>query len=180
MVANHPSPFDGHLLCALCPRQFYSFARAELFEKRLARWHFWSVGSIPVIVGGDNRAAIERAEELLRDGKMFVMLPESDVYPGTTLQHFHGSFMKLSLTTGVPTLPVAIVGTEKAMGTQRPQTLRDLRLNACDVYVHFLEPLSFTNPTLDKDQFSQDVEQVKQLIQVKVWEIVAERDNSDN
>jgi 1-acyl-sn-glycerol-3-phosphate acyltransferase len=173
LVANHPSPFDGHLLCALCPRQFYSFARAELFEMLLARFHFWSVGSIPVTVGGDNRAATDRAEQLLREGNMFVMLPESDVYPGKTLHHFHGSFMKLSLSTGAPILPVAIVGTEKAMEAIRPESLRDLRLNACDVWVHFLEPLLFNNPTLDKEQFSQDVEQVKETIQGKVWEIVA-------
>jgi 1-acyl-sn-glycerol-3-phosphate acyltransferase len=172
MVANHPSPFDGHLLCALSPRQFYSFARAELFDKRLARWHFWTVGSIPVTVGGDNQAATARAAKLLTDGKMFVMLPESDVYPGTTLHHFHGSFMKLSLLTGAPVLPVAIVGTEKAVETLRPQTLRDLRLRPCDVFVRFMRPLSFNNPTQDRLQFSQDVERVKQLVQLKVWEIV--------
>lgn len=179
MVANHPSPFDGHLLCALSPRQFYSFARAELFEKRLARWHFRSVGSIPVTVGGNNQTATAKASQLLKAGKMFVMLPESDVYPGTRLQHFHGSFMKLSLLTGALVLPVAIAGTEKAMDTMRPQTLGDLRLQPCDVFVRFLRPLFFNNPTLDKDQFSQDVEQVKRLIQLKVWDIVAKQDKVD-
>lgn len=171
MVANHPCAVDGHLLCTLSPRPFYSFAQAELFEDRLSRWHFQSVGSIPVQVGGDNRLAMAKAAQLLRDGHLFVLLPESSVYPGTQLHHFHGAFMKLSLLTGAPVLPVAIVGTEKALENPLPRTLRELRLRPCDVFVHFLPRMQFENQAMDRTQFSRDVTRVRELIQDHVWAI---------
>jgi len=174
IVGNHPCAVDGHLLCILCPRQFYSFAQAELFEDRLSRWHFRSVGSIPVAIGDDNSQATSRAAQLLREGHLFVLLPESEVYPGIELHHFHGSFMKLSLMTGAPILPVAIVGTEKALENPRPKSLRELRLRPCDVTVHFMPLLSFDNPAMDREQFSRDVDLVKELIQDRVNEIAAD------
>ena len=89
IVGNHPCAVDGHLLCILCPRQFYSFAQAELFEDRLSRWHFRSVGSIPVAIGDDNSQATSRAAQLLREGHLFVLLPESEVYPVITSYSIH-------------------------------------------------------------------------------------------
>ena len=169
VIGNHPSTIDGHLLFAVISRPFYFFARPENFSNPLFNWYTRTMGGRPVAVGGDNRSAMEWAEQCLRTGELFGILPESDVYPGATPAKFHGAFMKLALTCNVPIVPMVFSGTQHAcIEPYRFTHWRHFILRRARVAIEFLPPITFHNPTFDRDIFARDVETVRHVIAERV------------
>jgi 1-acyl-sn-glycerol-3-phosphate acyltransferase len=120
LVANHSGtlPYDGMMLKLAVKR--------EHPEKRDVRWlaedfifHFPFLGSFTNRVGAV-RACQENAERLLKQDALVAVFPEGVKGIGKLfkqryqLQRFgRGGFIKLSLRTQTPIVPVAIVGAEE-------------------------------------------------------------------
>ncbi len=121
LVANHSGlvPYDGLMLCHALFRERPSQAVARFF---VADW-LWTLPFVQPSLArvGGVRACRENAERLLAAGRRVVVFPEGvkgaaksfrDRY---RLQRFgRGGAVRLALETGVPLVPVGLVGAEEA------------------------------------------------------------------
>jgi 1-acyl-sn-glycerol-3-phosphate acyltransferase len=173
LVLNHPCAVDGLLMVGLIPRRIHAYVRSANLRNRLAGWYIRRLRMSPVTAGGDNRSASELAEQSLRDGHLFGLFAEGDVSPSPTEPGpFRPGFMKLAVVTGAPVIPIVIVGTDRALRDPRRPTVRDvLFMGRGKARISVLEPITFSNPDLDREQFDRDVQRVRQLVVARIAEL---------
>jgi len=117
LAAGHVSNFDPWPLgMALWPRRFLRFmAKAELFWFPLGPLLF-RVGGFKVNRGQADRAAIDLAVSLARDGYVVAMFPEGTRRrKGLRKKHeaqAHSGAARIALEAGVPLVPAGIRGTD--------------------------------------------------------------------
>jgi 1-acyl-sn-glycerol-3-phosphate acyltransferase len=114
LAGNHRGLLDGPLVAAFVPRQASFLAKSELFSARTARLLGW-LGQIPVDRGRADREALRRATAVLARGGMLGMFPEGTRGAGELESVQHGIAYVALRTPGVPIVPVACLGTERAM-----------------------------------------------------------------
>ncbi|MDR5694868.1 MAG: lysophospholipid acyltransferase family protein [Armatimonadota bacterium] len=115
VISNHASILDPILLgCALRhPIRF--MAKEELFHIRGLRTLITVLGAFPVRRGEPDRQAIRRALEIIKKGEVLGMFPGGTRTPDGRLHRVEPGAAALALRTRVPILPVAILGTERAL-----------------------------------------------------------------
>jgi 1-acyl-sn-glycerol-3-phosphate acyltransferase len=129
LAGNHVSYLDPVLLWCASPRKVHFMAKRELFERGIVAWllpRFWG---FPVNRGEPDRTAIVTATELLRSGELVGVFPEGsrrDTESGETLGQAHGGAAFIALRAGTPIVPIAFVGTDRAMprGARVPRLVR--------------------------------------------------------
>ena len=89
-------------------------AKEEYFSSRLA-WLVRFLGAFPVKRGEADRQALRAGEEQLKKGNILVIFPEGTRSRTHTLAMAHSGLGLVALRTGVPVVPVAIWGSEKAL-----------------------------------------------------------------
>ena len=116
-------------------------AKAELFSMPFLSWLLPAVHAFPIRRDSADRAALSRAEELLKAGEAVVIFPEGGGNVEGTLQPLHPGALLLALRTKVPVVPVALFHTNKVVpyGALRPQKSPE------PVRVEFGEPLDFSD-----------------------------------
>lgn len=127
LAANHLSVSDHLFLPAVCPRKVFFMAKAEYFAGRgLRGWvtarFMIAVGQVPVQRSSARAAlaALEQAEALLRQGKIFGIFPEGTRSPDGRLYRGRTGVARLALATGAPVVPVGLVGTDRVQPAGRP------------------------------------------------------------
>ena len=125
-AVNHSNELDPIVLtAALSPLggfapMFYVGAPTEEFnDDRFGwrryiykDWFFKGWGSYPIRPGLKNyEKSLKSHEEILKDGGSLCMFPEGGITKDGLLREGHGGISFLSHKTGVPIVPVAIVGT---------------------------------------------------------------------
>ncbi|MHB8051400.1 MAG: lysophospholipid acyltransferase family protein [Coriobacteriia bacterium] len=129
LAGNHASYLDPVLLWCKSPRPVHFMAKSELFVKGFIAWVIPRLWAFPVNRGGPDRAAIVTATELLRGGELVGVFPEgsrreadADVAVGDA----HGGAAFIALRAGVPIVPIAFLGTDRAMprGASLPRLVR--------------------------------------------------------
>lgn len=115
LAANHVSYLDPLVLAATCPRPLHFVMLREFWEKPFLGWVCRQAGSFPVDPGGPAAGALRRAVRLLREGRALGIFPEGGRSADGRLQPAKGGAALLALKTGVPLLPAAIIGAERAM-----------------------------------------------------------------
>ena len=110
VAANHESVLDPPLLALATKRPLRFLAKEELWSNRPGAWLMDALGAVPVARGREGYVAIDRAEELIRAGEAVAIFPEGSVRGGTWTR----GAARLALATGVPLVPVRIVGTARA------------------------------------------------------------------
>jgi 1-acyl-sn-glycerol-3-phosphate acyltransferase len=76
LASNHISYYDPPLVGCCVRREFYFFAKKELFGFRLFGWVLMRVNARPVNRAGVDRAAIDTAVEILKAGHALTVFPE--------------------------------------------------------------------------------------------------------
>ena len=76
LASNHISYFDPPLVGCCVKREFYFFAKRELFRFKLFGWVLYQVNARPVNRAGVDRAAIDTAIEILKSGNALTVFPE--------------------------------------------------------------------------------------------------------
>lgn len=114
LVANHESMLDPFVLGLVTRRTIRYMAKAELWRSPLTRAFMEGFGTFPVDRGRDGRLALRHAEELLARGELVGLFPQGTCAP---LRHrpFRRGAARLALVAGAPLVPVALVGTERAL-----------------------------------------------------------------
>lgn len=106
---------DPPLLALVATHPLRFLAKEELWRRRPLAWLMDALGGIPVARGRDGHLAIDRAEELLRAGESLAIFPQGTVRGGAWTR----GAARLSLATGVPLVPVRIVGSARALSRRR-------------------------------------------------------------
>ena len=115
VVANHQSNFDPSLLAASFPRPVWFLAKDTIFRNSVARWFLTSYHAFPLNRDDTDIRAYRWALSRLQAGVSMVVFPEGTRSKGG-LNKAKSGVARLALKTGVPLVPVGIVGTER-MGT---------------------------------------------------------------
>lgn len=129
LAGNHVSYLDPVLLWCVSPRPVHFMAKRELFEHGITAWALPRFWSFPVSRGGVDRAAIMHATELLRSGELVGVFPEGtrrEAGSSRLLGEAHGGAAFIALRAGAPVVPVAFIGTDRAMprGARLPKLRR--------------------------------------------------------
>ena len=128
LAGNHVSYLDPMLLWCASPRPVHFMAKRELWDSRIVAWGLPRLWAFPVNRGEPDRTAITTATDLLRAGELVGVFPEGGrAEDGSeALREAQGGAAFIALRAGVPIVPVAFTGTDKAWpkGAKRPRLVR--------------------------------------------------------
>ena len=145
LASNHLAVIDSFVLPLVLKRQVKFLGKADYFtgkgiKGRLVAGFMRGVGTVPVdrTGGKASERAIETGLRLLADGELFGIYPEGTRSPDGRLYRGKTGVARLALESGVPVIPVVMVGTDRAqkVGQVIPKPIR--------LGVTFGEPLDFS------------------------------------
>jgi 1-acyl-sn-glycerol-3-phosphate acyltransferase len=119
LASNHLSYADWLFMPLAVPRKVSFVAKAEYFTSPgikgwLQKTFFSGTGNIPIDRSGANAAAgaLMSAKRVLGQGELFGIYPEGTRSHDGRLYRGKTGIARLALETGVPVIPVAVVGTD--------------------------------------------------------------------
>ncbi|MBJ7398980.1 lysophospholipid acyltransferase family protein [Mycolicibacterium sp.] len=119
MASNHLAVADSFYLPLVVSRRITFLAKAEYFtgtglRGTLKRWFFTAAGQVPIDRNDSDaaEAALNTAKRLLGEGKLLGMYPEGTRSPDGRLYKGKSGLARLALESGVPVIPVAMIGTD--------------------------------------------------------------------
>jgi 1-acyl-sn-glycerol-3-phosphate acyltransferase len=115
VAANHESVLDPPLLALAFPRPLRFLAKEELWRYRPGAWLMDVLGGVPVSRGREGHVAVAEAGRLLAAGEAVAIFPQGTVRGGVWTR----GAARLALEAGVPLVPVAIVGSARALSRGR-------------------------------------------------------------
>lgn len=114
LCCSHRSNFDPVVVGLAVPRPLRFMAKAELFRIPLFRSLIRALGAFPIHRGIGDRQALQRAENLLREGELLLIFPEGTrLRSGRVPGRFQSGAVRLALRAGVPIVPAAILNEGK-------------------------------------------------------------------
>jgi 1-acyl-sn-glycerol-3-phosphate acyltransferase len=116
VVANHLNLADPPLLGVSLKRRVIFMAKEELFRSRITAYFLGGFGSFPVHRGKLDRQALRSSQQVLADGQILVMFPEASRSRSARLKKALPGSALIACRSGVPILPVGIIGTEQLRG----------------------------------------------------------------
>jgi 1-acyl-sn-glycerol-3-phosphate acyltransferase len=146
IAPNHFSFLDHFFVAVYLRRKVNFMAKSQLFKKPL-EIVFNNGGVFPVRRGHHDDEAFKTAHVILERGGVVVMYAEAGRSRSGELGTPRHGLGRLALESGVPVVPTAIAGTERARDWKRLQFPK--------VTVHFGEPLRFERveePTREQAQ----------------------------
>ena len=112
IAANHRSFLDPFVIGIMVRRPIYFIAKRELFARRPVAWFLNNLGAFPINRGATDVDAMATARAILERGDGVLIFPEGTrVRPGAIGSAKRG-VGRLALETGVPVVPLSIIGTE--------------------------------------------------------------------
>ena len=145
IASNHLSFSDSVIMPLAIPRRVTFPAKAEYFTTKgvfgwLMKMFFRSLGQVPMDRSGGRASAValDTAVEILNKGELFGIYPEGTRSPDGRLYKGKTGVARLALRTGVPVIPVAMIGTDKV----NPIGSRYWRPHR--VHIRIGEPLDFS------------------------------------
>ena len=128
IAPTHRSNLDTPLVGGSAGRPLRYFAKSGLFRGPITTWLLVAMGAFPVRRDMVDRSALKAALAVLKAGKALVVFPEGERKSGTRIHPLLDGVAWLAAKAQVPVVPVAIGGTERAMGIgvrmPRPRTVR--------------------------------------------------------
>jgi 1-acyl-sn-glycerol-3-phosphate acyltransferase len=151
IAGNHVSFADEIFTPVAARRQVFYFAKAEYFNTpgvkgRSMAALFRGMGQLPV-ERADTRSAAASLEiglEVLEQGKALGIYPEGTRSHDGRLYKFRTGVARLALRSGVPVVPVGLIGTRDV----KPPT--GWRWHVRPIGVHFGTPLDFSGRPADE------------------------------
>ncbi|WP_251075621.1 lysophospholipid acyltransferase family protein [Streptomyces sp. ISL-12] len=155
LAGNHLTFIDSIVLPIVTKRQVFFIGKDEYvtgkgLKGRLMAWFFTGVGMIPVDRDGASGgvAALMTGRRVLEEGRIFGIYPEGTRSPDGRLYRGRTGCARLTLMTGAPVVPFAMIGTDKLQpgGRGLPRPGR--------VTVRFGEPMEFSRyEGMDRDRY---------------------------
>ena len=132
-ASNHLSFSDSIFLPLVVPRRMTFLAKSDYFtgaglKGRLTAAFFKGVGQLPVDRSGGraSEAALSSGLKVLSRGELLGLYPEGTRSPDGRLYKGKTGMARMALEAGVPVIPVAMIGTDKAQptGKKLPHIMR--------------------------------------------------------
>jgi 1-acyl-sn-glycerol-3-phosphate acyltransferase len=132
-LSTHQSWMDIPVMLGYLPAQLRIAAKREVFLIPFLGWHMTRAGHIPVNRGSTTEAveSLRRASASLRDGVSAFLFPEGTRTRDGSLQPLKKGGFRLAIESGLPIIPVTIVGTRRAM----PRDSAVLRAGRVEMYI---------------------------------------------
>ncbi len=118
LASNHLAVADSFYLPLVVSRRITFLAKAEYFTGTglkgwCSRWFYTAAGQVPIdrTDADSAQSALDTAERILKEGKLLGMYPEGTRSPDGRLYKGKTGLARLALQTGVPVIPVAMIGT---------------------------------------------------------------------
>lgn len=109
LCSNHISILDPVFLLMCQKRHVFFMAKAELFSGKLADWFLGKqLGAFPVRRGKGDTGAIDKAEEIVRSGKLLGIFPEGTRSKNGQLGRAKSGAALIAAQTGASVIPVCI------------------------------------------------------------------------
>ena len=153
-MANHSSTFDILSLYAALPVQFRWLAKKELFKIPIFGASLKRSGYIPVERADTRKSlvALKAAAQRVKAGTSVVVFPEGTRSPDGNLLPFKGGGFILAVQSGVPVVPVVIIGT-RDINPKGSMTVR-----SSEVLIRILPPIETVGlKSSDREQLSDQV-----------------------
>jgi 1-acyl-sn-glycerol-3-phosphate acyltransferase len=111
LAGNHLTFIDSMILPLVCDRQVFFIGKDEYVTGK----SLTGVGMIPVDRDGGRGgvAALMTGRRVLEEGKVFGIYPEGTRSPDGRLYRGRTGIARLTLMTGAPVVPFAMIGTDK-------------------------------------------------------------------
>ncbi|MDT0306015.1 lysophospholipid acyltransferase family protein [Streptomyces sp. DSM 44917] len=158
LAGNHLTFIDSIILPLTMERQVFFIGKDEYvtgrsLKGRLMAWFFTAVGMVPVDRDGGHGgvAALMTGRRILEEGKVFGIYPEGTRSPDGRLYRGRTGIARLTLMTGAPVVPFAMIGTDRVQpgGRGLPRVGPGRRIT-----VRFGEPLDFSRyEGMDRDRY---------------------------
>ena len=115
-VSNHQSIYDTPIIFWSLPYQLRIIAKESLGWFPFLGWHLRRTGHMLVDRKRPDRAAIfSWASRLTSQGLSLIVYPEGTRSPDGRVGHFKGGSFYLALESGMPVVPIAVVGSRHVM-----------------------------------------------------------------
>ena len=145
LASNHLAVADSFYLPLVVKRRITFLAKSEYFTGTgikgwFSRWFYTVAGQVPIdrTDADSAQAALSTAQRILDAGKLLGMYPEGTRSPDGRLYKGKTGLARLALETGVPVIPVAMIGTDVV----NPPGSKMWRFGR--VEVRFGKPMDFT------------------------------------
>jgi len=113
IASNHVSYLDPAVLAASLNRKIYFITKKEVFKNGFVSFIFKNLNAISVDRENADILALKKAINILREGKVLGIFPEGSRSSNGELQELKLGAIRIAMKTGVPILPVGIIGTHK-------------------------------------------------------------------
>ena len=153
IASNHVSYLDPAVLVASLNRKIYFIAKKEVFKNTFVSFIFKNLNAISVDRGNADILAFKKAINILREEKVLGIFPEGTRSSNGELQELKLGAIKIAMKTGVPILPVGIIGTHKIY----PRGIKFPILFKNKIFVKYGAP-QYLNKLKSKDKIYQKEE----------------------
>ena len=145
LMANHQSDFDILISLAHIPVQFRWIAKKELFAIPIFGAAMRSAGYIEIDRSNHEKAmqSIDEAALRIRSGKSIMTFPEGTRSRDGEIKAFKQGSFHLAIQSGVPIVPVSIIGSGKIM----PK--RSLRIKPGQIKLVIGQPIEVENYNIE-------------------------------
>jgi len=113
IASNHVSYLDPAVLVASLNRKIYFITKKEVFKNTFISFILKNLNAFSVDRENVDILAFKKAINILREEKVLGIFPEGTRSSNGELQELKLGAIKIAMKTGVPILPVGIIGTHK-------------------------------------------------------------------
>lgn len=113
LASNHVSYLDPIVLGITMKRKVYFIAKKEAFNNIFGNILLKNLNAFPVDRGKNDIRSLKKSLNILEEKKVLGIFPEGTRSLDGELQELKLGIIKIAMRTGVPILPVGIIGTHK-------------------------------------------------------------------
>ena len=119
VACNHLSNIDPFIFGGYAPGTMFCMAKRELYKVPPAAWMLGGCNCFPVERGAPDRWALRTSINILRGGGRLLLFVEGTRAAVPGMKRAEAGIGFLARRTGVPVLPIAVWGSERALPRER-------------------------------------------------------------
>lgn len=171
-VSNHEGNFDIPVLLSKIPKPFGFISKKEVKKLPIIPLYMEQMNCV-FLDRTDRRSALKSITDTvdkLKEGHSILIFPEGTRSKGEELGEFKSGFMRIARDSGVPILPIAILGTSDIMEKNNNKVL------PADVAVQLLDPIPAD--VIEQLGTKEAINLVRSKIEETIAELSRQKNNS--